>query len=500
MSRRSVLEAGAFRVPSLRDTRCVAGLPVSWGVFFFVFILMQTVPSFAEVGASSPFVDAARVVRPSVVNIRCTRSVTGEGVGTGPLQEMFRKFFPDQEGKGGKFEMPSTGSGFVVDPSGFILTNFHVIAESEEVFVRFSGEQREYRGELVGSDPNTDLALLKIDPAGRRLPFLEFGDSDSWEVGAWAIAVGNPFGTLESSLTVGVVSAKGRGDLVIGGMTPRYQDFIQTDASINFGNSGGPLVDIEGKVMGVNTAINKEGRGIGFAVPSKLVEDVYQQLRTNGRVVRGYLGIRTEDVIPVVGDMESGEQVTGARILSLAPEGPGAKAGLHPGDIVTHFDGQVVRTRRQLQFMIAGAQPGGEINLTVRRDGRDLKIVAAPLEWNDDIEEAVAAGSGLWLGLEVAAVDSGDPRVMRLKQTLGVTATAGVMVLTVSVGSPAMSAGLRSGDVIISINGRELVDLATFENVRDLLLHKTDPVTLLVRTGTVENYISVLPHPRGVEN
>ncbi len=439
---------------------------------------------------ASPFVKAARVVRPAVVNIRCIRTVTDEGVGTGPLQEMFRRFFPGEEGQGGKFEMPSTGSGFVIDPSGFILTNYHVIAEAEAVFVRFSGEHREYQGELVGSDPNTDLALLKIDPAGRRLPALSFGDSDAIEVGDWAIAVGNPFGTLESTLTVGVVSAKGRGDLVIGGMTPRYQDFIQTDASINFGNSGGPLVDLDGRVIGVNTAINKEGRGIGFAVPSSLVQDVYAQLRANGKVVRGYLGIRTED---------AGPQVVGARILSLVPDGPGQAAGLLPGDVVTSFDGHEVDSRRRLQFLIAGAEPGKPVTLTLRRGPDEVRVQVTPVRWRDE-EGVPGAGTGPWLGLEIAALDGADPRVMRLKQTLGITAADGVITVGVREDSPAMSAGIRPGDVLVSINGREIADVATYENIRDLLLRRSEPVTILVRTGTVENYVSVLPRPVGVEN
>ncbi len=449
--------------------------------------------------ASSPFVTAARLVRPAVVNIRCTRSVTDEGVGTGPLQEMFRRFFPEEEGKGGKFEMPSTGSGFVIDPDGYIMTNYHVIAEAEAVFVRFSGEQREYAGELVGADPNTDLALLKIDAGGRALPALEFGDSDALEVGDWAIAVGNPFGTLESTLTVGVISAKGRGDLVIGGMTPRYQDFIQTDASINFGNSGGPLVDVRGRVMGVNTAINKEGRGIGFAVPSILVQGIYRQLRDHGKVVRGYLGIMTEDAPAESGQPADDVQVGGARILSVVPDGPGQAAGLQPGDIVTSFGGTQVSSRRQLQFLIAGARPGQPVPVTVRRAGADLDLQVTPVPWQDEASDRGIAAEP-WLGLEVAALDGADPRVMRLRQTLGITATDGVIALEVREDSPAMAAGIRPGDVLVSINGREIPDMAAYGQVRDLLLHSTDPVTFLVRTGSAENYVSVLPRPVGVEN
>ena len=208
------------RVASLRQEH-----GVRWAFAFFlvvaVLVALLGVRPVAAAAPDSPFVAVGRTVRPAVVNIRTTRSVNSEGLGTGPMQEMYRQFFPDEEGKGGRFEMPSTGSGFVVDGSGEILTNHHVIDGAEAIFVRFSGEKREYRAELVGTDPNTDLALLRIDPRGEELPVLEFADSDEVAVGAWAVAVGNPFGTLESSLTVGVVSAKGRGDLVMGGLPPR---------------------------------------------------------------------------------------------------------------------------------------------------------------------------------------------------------------------------------------------------------------------------------------
>ncbi len=333
-----------------------------------------------EEPSPSPFIAVSDAVRPAVVNIRCTRSVNAEGVGTGPLQEMYRQFFPDEQGQGGRYEMPSTGSGFVVDQAGEILTNHHVIDGAEAIFVRFSGEKREYRAELVGTDPNTDLALLRIDPAGRQLPRLGFADSDQVAVGSWAVAVGNPFGNLESTLTVGVVSAKGRGDLVIGGLTPRYQDFIQTDAAINFGNSGGPLVDVRGRVIGVNTAINQAGQGIGFAVPSNLVQRIWSQLRSHGRVIRGYLGITTEDVVQIVGEEVAGEPPSGARVLSVRPDGPAAGAGLAVGDIVVRYDGRPVESNRELQFLVADTAPGAEVALGVVRGGGPWNC--APAWWS----------------------------------------------------------------------------------------------------------------------
>jgi len=448
----------------------------------------------------SPFVAVSRAVRPAVVNIRIIRSTTSGGIGTGSLQEMYRRFFPDEEGKGGRFESPSTGSGFVVDPGGDILTNFHVIDGADAIFIRFSGEKQEYRAELKGTDPNTDLALLWIDPAGRKLPVLEFGDSDQVEVGSWAIAIGNPFGNLESTLTVGVVSAKGRGDLKIGGLTPRYQDFIQTDASINFGNSGGPLVDIRGRLIGVNTAINQRGQGIGFAVPSNLVMNIYRQLHEQGRVIRGYLGIVTEDVVQVVGEENPGEPESGARVVSIVDDSPAAVGDLSAGDVVVEYAGQKVESRRQLLFLIAGSTPGQDVEIVIVRDGKRNGFLVRPVEWIQEESEAAATQAALWLGMEVASVKGGDPRVARLREALGVTATTGVMVVVVQENQPAAEAGIRPGDVVVSIAGHEIIDLESYDQVRTLLAPSRDLLSFLVKTGNMENYVSIQPRHGGLEN
>jgi serine protease Do len=449
---------------------------------------------------ASPFIDVSRIVRPSVVNIRITRSVTQAGVGTSPLQDMFDQFFPQEEGKGGRFEMPSTGSGFIVSDSGDILTNNHVIDQAEAIFVRFSGEKREYRATLVGTDPNTDLALISIDPRGRALEPLRFADSELVEVGSWAVAVGNPFGTLESSLTVGVVSAKGRGDLQIGGQSPRYQDFIQTDASINFGNSGGPLVDTQGRVIGINTAINAQGQGIGFAVPSNLVQSVYGQLKENGRVIRGYLGATTEDIVQIVGEETTGEPDQGARVLSILPDSPAAAGGLLPGDIIVDFAGQEVDSRRKLQFLVAGVAPGQEVGLAIIRNGQREELRVRPVEWIESEPGVSAREAELWLGLDVASLADGDPRVARLKEVLGVTAATGVMVVGVQEDQPAAEAGIRPGDVLISVDGHEITDLESYGQVRDLMATRRDPLSILLKTGGTESYVMVTPRVRGVEN
>ena len=470
--------------------------------FLFVLALLpEGRPAMALADSlESPFIQVGRSVRPAVVNIRTVRSITDEGVGTSPLQEMFRQFFPDEEGKGGRFEMPSTGSGFIVNASGDILTNHHVIANAEAIYIRFSGERREYLATLVGDDPSTDLALVRIEPGDRMLPVLEFANSDDLEVGAWAVAVGNPFGNLESSLTVGVVSAKGRNDMVIGGLTPRYQDFIQTDASINFGNSGGPLVDVHGQIIGVNTAINQQGQGIGFAVPSNMVQQIYHQLRDHGRVIRGYLGMRTEDVISIVGQEVSGQPREGARVVSVLAGSPAAEAGLLSGDVITGFAGQDVDSRNRLQFLIAGATPGQDVECVYYRDGGKRNIRVRPVEWIDKQGSADDITTRHWLGLKPADLSGADPKVARLKDLLGVTATSGVMVVEVQSNKPAADAGISPGDVIVSIDGHEISSLADYEEARNLMAARTDALTFLVRTGGTENYLTVIPRSGGIEN
>jgi serine protease Do len=458
-------------------------------------LLLVSAPARAEDSGRprSPFVAVGEAVRPAVVNIRITRAVNSGGVDETPLQEMFRRFFPDQEGHGGRFENPGTGSGFVVDPRGEILTNHHVIAGADRIFVRFSGVHREYEAQLVGSDPSTDLALLRIDAGGRELPHLTFGDSGGLRVGDWAIAVGNPFGNLEGTMTVGIVSGQGRGDLVIQGLTPRYQDFIQTDASINFGNSGGPLVDIGGKVIGVNTAINAQGQGIGFAVPSHIVQRIYAQLREHGRVIRGFLGVRTADV---VAGGEAADGPAGVRVVDLVAGSPAAAAGVAAGDVIVAFGGEAVGSTRQLDFLVAEAEVGKRLPLALERDGQRRTLDVELAELTDKVELPREA-PGHWLGLEVASLADNDDHVRRLKETIGIDATVGVIVVTVEPGQPAAQAGIRAGDVLVAIEGQEIPDLEAFSRARDALSGRRDQLTMLIRTGRRESFVQVTPRDVG---
>lgn len=431
----------------------------------------------------SPFVAVGQAVRPAVVSIRITRAVGVDGMDRTPLQELHRRFFPERPGEGGRFEQPGTGSGFVVDPSGKIITNHHVIQGADRIFVRFAAEHGEYPAELVGSDPLTDLALLSIDPGPRSLPYLVFGDSESLEVGDWVIAVGNPFGNLEGTMTVGILSATGRGDLSIQGLTPRYQDFLQTDASINVGNSGGPLVDVRGRVIGVNTAINVAGQGIGFAVPSRLARVIYEHLDSRGRVVRGWLGAVARD----------GER--GVRIDEIVSPSPASKAGLQPGDHILAFGDKPIATQRQLQFLVAEAPLDVPLACLVERDGRRVALSVTLSEM--DLQRIDAMAGGHWLGLEVADLADSDQRVLRLKNTLGINTSNGVVILVVEAGRPGVQAGLRPGDVIVAIEDRDLPDLAAWEAARAALEGGREPLNMLVRTGTSERFVKVTPRDAG---
>ncbi len=440
----------------------------------------------------SPFVAVGERVRPAVVSIRTVRSVTRGGVDLNPMQEMFRRFFPGgREGSREDFELPSTGSGFLIGDGRHVMTNHHVIAQADAVFVRYAGQQREREATLVGSDAATDLAVLEIGDGPAR-PALSFGDSDALAVGDWAIAVGNPFGNLEGSLTVGVISAKGRSDLVISGGTPRYQDFIQTDASINFGNSGGPLVDIEGRVIGVNTAVNTGGQGIGFAVPSNLAAWIGDQLIAHGRVVRGYLGVRT-----VSPGGEAGSPGAGAEVAAVAAGTPAENVGFKRGDVIVSFAGRPVRSPHDLQFLVARTAPGQEVEVGIRRGGDEMSLPVVLAELQPAGEEGGAPGDGL--GLEAASLADPSARVERLRQTLGLEAGPGVIVVSVEPDGPAAEAGIRPGDVLVSIAGRELPDLDAYRRLLGELGERSDPVPVLVRTGTVENYVTISPRRRGVE-
>jgi len=333
-------------------------------------------------------------------------------------------------------EARSTGSGVIVDPKGYVLTNNHVIENALDINVRLS-DGRKLPAKLVGRDPKTDLAVLKVEAPGP-LPAAELGDSDRLRVGQWAIAIGNPFG-LDRTVTVGIVSATARTRV---GVT-QYENFIQTDASINPGNSGGPLLNLDGEVIGVNTAIVAAGQGIGFAIPINQAREVMRQLIAGGRVVRGWLGIAIQDVTDDLGAAFGVKERGGVLVADVMKDGPAAGAGMKSGDVIVEFEGGPIREVPELQRRVASVAPGQRVRLTVLRDKKPVKLEVKIGEMPSD-EPAPAAGLDEegW-GLVV------EPLTGEAALRLNLPVSHGLLVTDVAPGGPAARAGLRHGDVIL---------------------------------------------------
>ena len=315
-------------------------------------------------GNGGPFVRVAEEVLPAVVSVRSNRLFQHPAVDS--LEDIEDLF--DEDG----MIIPSAGSGFIIDEEGLVLTNHHVVAGSASIRVQLVGG-REMPATLVGSDPQTDVAVIKID-SPERLPSVRLGDSDAVRIGEWVAAVGNPMGVLEGSVTVGVVSAKKRNEIRIAGGTPSYQDFIQTDAAINFGNSGGPLVNAQGEAVGINTAFGGPGRGIGFAVSINMAREVARSLIEHGRVVRGYLGVMLQ---PLDTDLAAGfglPDTRGVIIREVQPGTPAERAGLKDGDVVVTFDGQRVENLSAFRLLVARAGAGRQVPVRYVRQGREGEL------------------------------------------------------------------------------------------------------------------------------
>ncbi|MCI0547801.1 MAG: Do family serine endopeptidase [Candidatus Rokubacteria bacterium] len=332
------------------------------------------------------FVTVAQEVRPAVVNIGTIQlSKARRGPAAPPstpddpfFRDFFKQFFgPEGPGPRGEFRQPSLGSGVIIDKRGLVLTNFHVIKGADEITVRLS-DKREYRGKVMGVDPKTDLALVRVDP-DHEFRVAPLGNSDILKVGEWAIAIGNPFG-LDQTVTVGVISATGRSDVGVA----TYENFIQTDASINPGNSGGPLVNLQGEVVGINTAIVAAGQGIGFAIPINMVRRVVDQLMEQGKVVRGWLGVALQPLSQELAQTLGVTGKGGAVVASTIPGGPAAAAGLQQGDVILAFDTTPVDDYRHLQRLVAETRVGKAVTLQVLRDKKRIEVTAKVAEVPED--------------------------------------------------------------------------------------------------------------------
>ncbi|HEV3345923.1 MAG TPA: Do family serine endopeptidase [Methylomirabilota bacterium] len=331
------------------------------------------------------FVDVAQQVRPAVVHlgtIQRAKTRRGPNLPQGNDDPFFRDFFNQFFGSEGpdsrsEFRRPGLGSGVIIDKRGLVLTNFHVVKGADEILIRLS-DKREYRGQIMGTDPKTDLAVVKFQP-DHELTVATLGNSDALRVGEWAIAIGNPFG-LDQTVTVGVISATGRSDVGIA----TYENFIQTDASINPGNSGGPLVNLKGQVIGVNTAIVAAGQGIGFAIPINMVKRVVDQLVDKGKVVRGWLGVALQPLSLDLAQSLGLEGTNGAVVGSTITGSPAAQAGLEQGDVIVAFDKVPVEDYRHVQRLVAESRVGKSVTLQIVRKKQKMDVTVMIAEVPED--------------------------------------------------------------------------------------------------------------------
>lgn len=400
------------------------------------------------------FVQLSDRVKPAVVNISPSPSFVPPPQG------------PD-EGQGEKPpELPGSGSGVIVDKRGYILTNNHVVGEAAEVEVRLSDKSR-FIGKVVGKDPDTDLAVVKVD-TDHELPFVPIGDSSKLKVGQWAIAVGNPFG-LDRTVTVGVVSAMGRENINLS----RYEDFIQTDASINPGNSGGPLFNIHGEVIGINTAIINFAQGIGFAIPSNMARDIMAQLVEKGRVVRGWLGIGIQQLTPELASKFGVKETEGVLVSEVFDGHPAQKAGIIPGDIISGVEGKQVDTPAALARAIAGMMPGKKVEVEVIRDGKRRSLVVEITERKEEVVTAAIpkAKPEIALGINV------EDLTQELIERFNIKEKKGVVISDVEPNSPAEREGIRPGDLLKEVNKVEVNSVTEFNAVMSKL--KKDESILL---------------------
>jgi serine protease Do len=444
----------------------------------------------------SPFVSVAEHVIPAVVNISAE---TPPDSNASVMPPDFFKGFPFQ------FQFPtpapqpshSLGSGVIISADGYIVTNNHVVAGADKITVTLP-DKTQFKNDqvkVIGADPVTDIALLKVDDS-RSLPYVEWGNSDSVKVGDWAIAVGNPFG-LNGTVTVGVISAKGRSGIPLE-EGPRVQDFIQTDASINPGNSGGPLVNIRGQIIAINSAIRSPvgaSVGIGFAVPAAIAREVTDELRTTGKIVHGYLGIVPQDVTESVKDAMGLENTEGVLVGQVQDNTPAKKAGILVGDVITDFDGQHVTDVAHFRSMVAAAPPDKTVKIDLVRDGKkktvDATLGAIPTGKTAAVQPAQPKA---WHGLRLENLNASDREQLK--------AESGVVVRSVEPGSAAEDAGLQAGDVITKIVvkakdiSEPITSMSDFNSVADKLEGYTKAIAIQIQRGTATQIVTLTPESK----
>ena len=443
------------------------------------------------------FTDLVEQVGPSVVNIRTLEKVRPSTPGASApdeeMQELFRRFFgvpmpnaprqaPRQQRPQEEAQPRGVGSGFILSSDGFIMTNAHVVDGADEVMVTLT-DKREFKARIVGADKRTDVAVVKIQATG--LPAVKVGDVSRLRVGEWVMAIGSPFG-LENTVTAGIVSAKQRD-------TGDYLSFIQTDVAINPGNSGGPLINMRGEVVGINSQIySRSGgfMGISFAIPMDEAMRVSEQLRSNGRVSRGRIGVQIAPVTKEVAETIGLGKAQGVLVRGVEEGSPAEKAGLEAGDIITRFDGKAIDKPADLPRAVGNTKPGSKVGITVFRRGglRDLSITVAEVEAEKVAaatpEKKASAANALHWGLTVSDLTDAQKREMRVR--------GGVRVDAVAVADAAARAGIREGDLILAIANTEVTSLKEFDLIMSRV-DKTRPASVLIRRGDGAQYVLIRP-------
>jgi serine protease Do len=487
-----------------RTSRIFAALALTTALTAPAVILPMVTAPPALAGDAFPrdFSDLAAKVTPAVVNVQVTlKTAEDEGDATQmsdnsaqqQMEEFMREFakrFGQGHAQRPQPKAQAVGTGFIIDPSGIIVTNYHVAGRADSITVTLS-DGRKLKAKLLGGDEKTDLAVLKVN-SDKSLPFVEFGDGGKVKVGQPVMAVGNPFG-LGGTVTTGIVSARGR-DIQSG----PFDDYIQTDAAINRGNSGGPLFDMDGRVIGINTAIFSPSGGsigLGFAIPANVAQPVVNQLREHGRVERGLLGVQIQPVTAEIADSLSLGSPKGALVASVEPNSAALKAGVRSGDVITGVDGKQIDTVKDLTRAIAAAQPGSTVKLSLLRDGKEMSLEAklgdsaksrqASNERRDSDDAKTSPGS---FGFSLAPISPDARQQLGLKDSV-----KGALIAAVEPGSPAEEQGLRAGDVLQQV-GHEPVENAN-EAVSKLKTAKESkkPVLLKVFREGMTRFVAVSP-------
>lgn len=455
--------------------------------------LMAAFATGAQAQKLPDFTDLVKQVGPAVVSVEATRTAEAQGESSSravpedvppEMREFFRRFFGDPDQQPQPRDRTAAGSGFIISEDGYVLTNNHVVAEADEVVIGLS-DQREFKAEIVGTDEATDIALLKIEAEG--LTAANLGDSDVLETGEWVLAIGSPFG-LDHTVTAGIVSAKARS---IGGQSQQYIPFIQTDVAINRGNSGGPLINMDGEVVGINSQIfSATGgyMGLSFSIPVKVAQNVVAQLKSDGSVNRGWLGVQIQQVSRELADVLGLDRTHGALVSDVVPDSPADEAGIKPRDVILEFNGRRVSEWQNLPPLVGLVRPGATVPVEIVRDGkrRTLQVTIGKLP-DDGAETTEPTGSDSPadspLGVVVEDLTEEQREQLELEE--------GVVVSRV-VSREARRAGVTPGDVIVSVDNESVSDADEFHDIVEGL-EPGVPVAVLVRRGGGSVFVALTP-------